>query len=153
MLKNLLRRMAVGFSATAAVAIVIQILMGQSGRSVVTPEFAARFAGEVPAALAQLGLVSLIGAAFAAAAIVFDFAHWSYLRQGAAHFAITAAVWLPVARLCWRPAAAWVLGAQAAGWAFTYAVIWLIQYLVCRRRVAEANARIEARRRDEDVCD
>ena len=153
MLRNLLHRLAVGFSITAAVVLAIQILMGQSGRSVVAPDFAARFAGEVPAALMQLGLVSLIGAAFAGAAIVFEFAHWSYLRQGVVHFAITAAVWLPVAWLCWKPAAAWMLGIQIAGWAFTYAVVWLVQYLVCRRRVAEANARIAARRRDADARD
>ena len=147
MLRKICEHLAVGFSITVAVALAIQIAIGQaSGQSAVTPEFAARFANEGVAALAQLGLIGLIGATFSCAALVRQIERWSYLRQGIVHFAITAAVWMPVARLCWRPRAAWGLWVQLGGWAFTYAVIWLAQYLICRRRVAEANARIAGRR-------
>lgn len=147
MLRRILTRMAVGFSASILIAAGIQIALGQAmGEGVVTPEFAARFASEVAAAVAQLVLIGVIGATFAAAALVLQIERWSYLRQGVTHFLITAAVWLPVAWLCWRPTAAWMLGVELASWTFPYAVIWFVQYLLCRRRVAEANARIEERR-------
>lgn len=154
MLRKILEHVAVGFSVSTAIAILVQILLGQAGGNpVVTPAFAARFASEGVAAVAQIGLIGLIGATFSAAALVLQIERWSYLRQGAVHLLLTAAVWVPVSLLCWSPVEGWGLWVQIGSWTFTYAVIWLIQYLVCRRRVAEANARIEARRRGEDVRD
>ena len=148
MWKKILEHIMVGFSISVAVALTVQISVGQAtGQAVVTREFAARFASEGVAALAQLGLVGLIGATFSCAALVLQIERWSYLRQGVVHFLITAAVWAPVSLLCWGAASGWGLWIQLGSWAFTYAVIWLVQYLICRRRVAETNARIAAQRR------
>ena len=130
MWKKILEHILVGFSISVAVALTVQISVGQAtGQAVVTREFAARFTSE------------------GVAALVLQIERWSYLRQGVVHFLITAAVWAPVSLLCWSAASGWGLWIQLGSWAFTYAVIWLVQYLICRRRVAETNARIAAQRR------
>ena len=103
MVKKLLNHICCGFTVTTVIALLIQIVRTNAGMGVVTDGFAARFASREAAALAQLGLIGLIGAAFSGAALVFEIERWSYLKQGAAHFLLTAAVWVPVAWLCWSP--------------------------------------------------
>ena len=66
------------------------------------------------------------------------------------HFLITAAVWMPVAWLCWTPIppeAAWL---AAGGWAGTYAIVWAIQYFLWRRKVRELNRSIVCMREEEN---
>ncbi len=154
MRKRLINSLAVGFGSTVLVVLVIQFCMAQAGHAVVAPAFAARFTSEVAAALAQLGLVGLIGMAFAGAAHVFELERWSFLAQGLAHFLITAAVWMPVAWLCWTPVPANAVWGAACGWMGTYAVTWLVQYFLWRRKVRALNRSIRAyREEDGHGCD
>ena len=137
-----------GYSLTVLVELVVHFFIAQAGRAVVTPAFAARFANESAAVIAQLGLVGLIGAAFAVGAQVFEIARWSFLKQGLVHLLITAAVWVPIARLCWMPSSKEAAWHSAAGWLATYLIVWTIQYYIWRRRVRELNRSI-CRRREE----
>ena len=92
--------------------------------------------------MAQLGLVGIIGMTFAGAALVFEIEKWSFLKQGAVHFLITAAVWMPIAWLCWAPVRGKGLVFTIIGWTLTYMVNWLVQYLLARRGVRELNRSI-----------
>ena len=147
MIRKLFNHICCGFAVTVAAALAIQILRANACRSLVTDGFAARFASREAAALAQLGLIGLIGAAFSGAALVFEIERWSYLKQGAAHFLITAAVWVPVAWLCWTPYSGPGLWFTIAGWTLTYSINWLVQYAIYKRRIRELNRRISAYRR------
>jgi len=144
MFRKLGRRAAVGFAATALVQMVIMLIMAQAGNSLVTLEFSLRFTNETAAVVAQLMLVSLIGMTFACGAQIFEIERWSFLLQGVVHFAVTAAVWMPVAWICWRPISVKASLLSALGWLLTYAVIWFVQYLIYRNSIRRLNASISS---------
>lgn len=150
MKKRVVRAMLTGFASTVFVVLIVQLCIAQAGHAVVTPGFAARFSNESAAVLAQLGLVGLIGMAFAGGAQVFEIESWSFLRQGAVHFLITAAVWMPVAGLCWTPVPPEALWGSVAGWLGTYGITWTIQYFLWRRKVREVNRSIRRYQHERD---
>lgn len=140
--RRILLQLTRGFAVTVSVCLVVQLIVAQICGSAVTPAFGMRFSCEGSASLAQLGLTGLIGAAFSAAALLFEIERWSFLRQGIVHFLVTAAVWMPVAWLCWMPASRAGLIFTICGWTFTYIVNWTIQYFIYRWRIRELNRRI-----------
>lgn len=144
MVKKLFRHLYHGFLISVSVSMIVELVIAQSMGRGVTPGFAARFSCETAAALAQLGLVGIIGMTFAGAALVYEIEKWSYLKQGLVHFLITAAVWMPIAWLCWSPVRGIGLAFTIIGWTLTYAVNWLVQYLLARRRIRELNRSISA---------
>ena len=131
--KRLIRHLYHGFTTTVCVSMIVEFVIAQ-----------ALGHGETAAILAQLGLVGLIGMTFAGAALVFEIERWSYLKQGTVHFLITAAVWMPIAWLCWSPVRGVGLVFTIVGWTLTYAVNWLVQYLLARRGIRELNRSIRA---------
>ena len=144
--RRILLQLARGFAVTVSVCLAVQLVVAQICGSAVTPAFGMRFSNEGSAALAQLGLTGLIGAAFSASALLFEIERWSFLRQGVVHFLATAAVWVPVAWLCWMPISREGLTFTICGWTFTYIVNWTIQYFIYRRRIRELNRKISASR-------
>lgn len=151
MLKKIVQRAITGFAATVLTQLVIVLLITQAGGSAVTAAFAAHFANETAATLAQTLLCSLIGMAFSCGSVVFEIERWSYLLQGAVHFAITAAVWAPIAWVCWRPNSLMTALYAGLGWLLTYAINWLIQYGIYRRSLMKLNARIESFGREVEI--
>ena len=149
MVKKLLLRALHGFGTTISVCLLVQLVIAQTTGSSVTPAFEAHFRSEAAAALAQLGLTGIVGAAFACAAEIFEIERWGFLRQGIVHFLVTAAVWMPIAYICWMPESRVGIWLAIGGWTLTYAVNWMVQYLIYRHRIAALNRSIEAyRRRD-----
>ena len=144
--KRLILPMMVGFGATVFADVLIQFCLAMTGKAIVAPGFAARFPNESAAILAQLGLIGLIGMAFAGGARVFELERWSLLKQGIVHFLITAAVWMPVVWLCWTPMPSYAVWISTLGWTVTYAINWIIQYFIWRRKVRELNRSICAYR-------
>ena len=146
--------MLIGFGCTEIILMLIQFCMLMAGKSVVAPAFAARFPSETAAVLAQLLLVGMIGVSFAGGAQIFEIERWSFLKQGIVHFLITAAVWVPVAWICWAPIPKNAMWTAIAGWVGTYAIIWGIQYFIWKKKVRELNRNIRARREEEEHgCD
>lgn len=142
--KRIIMRLTVSFGSTVFVVLLLQLCLLMAGNAVVTPSFAARFPNEAAAVLAQLGLAGLIGMSFAGAAQIFEIEKWNFLKQGALHFLLTAAVWMPVAWLCWTPMPDGAILGAVLGWAGTYAVTWLVQYFVWRSKVRLLNRSIRA---------
>lgn len=151
MARKLLSHFYYGFTATVSVCLLVELFIAQALGRTVTVEFAAYFRDEGAAALAQLGLVGLIGMTFAAAALIFEIERWSYLKQGFIHFIITAAVWMPIAWLCWKPFSDMGLWLSIGGWTFTYIIIWGVQYIIARSRIAALNRSICVRRKEEEA--
>ena len=149
MWKKAFARIPVGFSISVLAAALIQICIAQGGGSTVTARFAAHFTAPEAAALAQILLVGMIGAAFSGASVLYDLERWSFLKQGIVYFAITAAVWAPVLLICWTPMPREGILYSGIGWTATYAITWGIQYGVYRRRIRELNRKIHERNRME----
>lgn len=152
MIKKLAVRMYNGFAITVFVDLIVHFIIARTVGSCVTPEFAARFTNEASATLVQLMLVALIGMAFAAAAEVFQNERWSFLKQGIVHFVITAAVWMPIAWICWAPVYGKGLVFTIIGWTLTYIVNWTVQYFIWKHKVLEINRCMRAARETEGAA-
>ena len=149
MARKLISRALHGFGITVSVCLLVQLIIAQFTGNSVTPSFAQHFRNEAAAALAQLGLTGIVGAAFASAAEIFEIERWGFLRQGIVHFLVTAVVWMPIAYLCWMPDSRAGIWIAIGGWTLTYAVNWTVQYFLYRHRIAALNRSIQAyRRRD-----
>ena len=149
MAKKLISRALHGFGITVSVCLLVQLVIAQFTGNSVTPAFGSHFRNEAAAALAQLGLTGIVGAAFASAAEIFEIERWGFLRQGIVHFLVTAVVWMPIAYLCWMPDSRAGIWIAIGGWTLTYAVNWTVQYFLYRHRIAALNRSIHAyRRRD-----
>ena len=149
MAKKLISRALHGFGITVSVCLLVQLVIAQFTGNSVTPAFGSHFRNEAAAALAQLGLTGIVGAAFASAAEIFEIERWGFLRQGIVHFLVTSVVWMPIAYLCWMPDSRAGIWIAIGGWTLTYAVNWTVQYFLYRHRIAALNRSIQAyRRRD-----
>jgi len=143
MWKKCLTRGAVSYCVSATVTLLgglIAVLCGAP--QVVTSEFAGKAGGALTATLLQPLLIGLIGFAFGAGSVLFEIEKWSFLKQGAAHLALTAAVWLAVELICFTPFSAPVIISFAASIAGTYAVTWGMRYLLWREQVRRINEQI-----------
>lgn len=128
-------------SATAALlASLITILCGAP--TVCVPAFVERVGSEMAAILLQPLLIGLIGFAFGAGSVLFEIERWSFLKQGAAHLAVTAAVWIVVELICFAPITPPAVLSFALSTVATYAITWGAQYLAWRAQVRQLNEQI-----------
>lgn len=148
MLKKILLRSAISATASIVinqlVTIIISLTIGDGRYFPVTPAFAAMFESELAPVIVQLLLVGLIGAVFAGSSVIFDIESWSFLQQGIVHLAITSAVFIPVALICWRPVNPTGILSLTGSLVFVYGCTWLSRYLVWRSSIRKLNARIQS---------
>lgn len=148
MLKKILLRSAISATASIVinqlVTIIISLTIGDGRYFPVTPAFAAMFESELAPVIVQLLLVGLIGAVFAGSSVIFDIESWSFLQQGIIHLAITSAVFIPVALICWRPVNPAGILSLTGSLVFVYGCTWLSRYLVWRSSIRKLNARIQS---------
>lgn len=162
MLKKALARagcsMAVTSLCSVVTLVVIELCVQREGFVPLLPDFLAHF----PSLSLALGvyhlLVGLIGAAFGGFSVLFEVERWSFLRQGALHFLLTTAVWLPISAALWGLGRApGALLSMLLSFTATYGVTWFMNYRRCRESVRRINERLAALRaqdgaeRDEGV--
>lgn len=146
MLKKSLARGAVSYSICVTATLLACLITALCGAPMVcVPEFAERMGSELVATLLQPLLIGLIGFAFGAGSVLFKIERWSFLRQGAAHLAVTAAVWVVVELICFSPITPPAVFSFALSTAATYAITWGAQYLVWRNQVRRLNEKIHER--------
>lgn len=140
--KSLIRGLC-SFCISVTVTVFVGMIAGLCGAEFVcTPEFVARVGSNLTAAYLQPILLGLIGFAFGAGSVLFEIERWSFLKQGAAHMAITAAVWIPVELICFSPVTPPVVLTFTISAAATYAITWSAKYFVWRAQVRRLNSRI-----------
>jgi hypothetical protein len=145
--KSALRWGLLGFPLGIAIAttiLLIQSLGWGEGRFLVaTPDLIGLMGSESGAFLLQYVLSGILGATFAACSVIFTVDEWSLLRQTATHFIITAVVMMGVAVGCrWVPLELLSILQYRVVLVVIYVIIWGIQWLYWRRRVAQVNAGI-----------
>lgn len=156
-MKNVLVRMGIG--ATIGVMIgymvnlVINLFISTGEYLPVMPQLQARCANQLQAVVVQTVLTAAIGIVFAEAGMLFELAHWSFLRQCLVHFAVTAIFYLPFMILCWFPLG-WgsVLGILA-NVLFTYALTFFINYYKNRQDIQLINAQVQQFRKRKEKTD
>ena len=146
MLKKSMARGAYSYCICVTASVVASMITALCGApQVCTPDFAARMGSELVASFLQPLLIGLIGFAFGAGSVLFEIERWSFLKQGAAHLAITAAVWIVVELICFSPITPPVVLSFALSAATSYAITWGAQYLVWRNQVRKLNEKIHER--------
>jgi len=101
MWKKALLRGVISYFISVTISLIAAIASLLCGAQMIcVPAFVELMGGEVIAALLQPLLLGLVGFAFGAGSVLFEIETWSFLQQGAAHLALTAAVWIPVELFC-----------------------------------------------------
>jgi len=150
MWKKSLGRGAVSYCVSATIHVIIQLIAVYCGSATIsTPTFIARAGGEPAAALLQPLLIGLIGFAFGAGSVLLEIEQWSFLKQGAAHFAVTAAVWIIVELICFSPITPPVVLSFSVSAAVSYALTWGVRYFVWRTQVRKLNEQIHLKNRED----
>lgn len=135
-----------GMAYGEVIAIVASLLAGQGEYTPCMPQFVAAVGNEVIAAAWQALICGIVGAAFAAASVVWQIEEWSIARQTGIYFLATASVMLPAAYIAgWMEHS--VMGALYYLGIFTAAffVLWLALYLTARYHVKRMNESLDRR--------
>ncbi len=149
-MKNILTRFgigaAVGVLTGYCVNLIVNLALSTGEYLPVMTQLEARCASQLQAVVVQTLLTAAIGVVFAEAGMLFELAHWSFLRQCAVHFLSTAVFYVPFMILCWFPVG-WgsVLGILA-NVLFTYTLTFFISYRKNSRDIRLLNEKLRQSR-------
>lgn len=133
----------VGIAIGFIIVVGVSIGIGDGAYHPAMPELIEAMGNELNAVILQAVLTGVIGAGFAMASVVWEMDSWSLAKQTGIYFAISSAVFLPIAY-----AANWMQ--HSVGGVLTYVaifigifiVIWVSQYFVWKSRVKKMNDRV-----------
>lgn len=151
MAKNIFIRAINSFMYSVGITVLLQfiLLLCFKGMLPVLPEFGARFSNETVALLTQTILIGVCSAFFGGGSVIMELEKIGLIVQSVLYFILTAAVWVPVACVCWGihkyPSA---LLTVSASYLIAYAISWTIQFKECKKNVAEINVRLVEMRKE-----
>jgi hypothetical protein len=148
MLKKTMCRGALGFPLGICIGYVITIGislgLATGGYHPCVPALAEQFGSELAAVVFQAVLCGVLGAAFAAASIIWELETWSIARQAGIYFLVVSMAMLPIAYF-----AQWMEHSFAGFLLYfgifiaIFVVMWVIQYLVWKTKIQHMNASIK----------
>lgn len=153
-MKLLLERCGKSFGISAICGLLVNMLIEVIVRGVVkneefiplAPEFVALFPSETIAMEVNILLYGVIGAAFSAAAWIYEQEKLGFVWQNFIYFLLTSIVWLPIVMLIWQlqkyPKA---LISTLAGFAGTYVIMSIVGYRITKSDVERINQALEQR--------
>ncbi len=149
-MKDFIIRMANGFCYSIAITAMIQlVVMGMTGKSILLPEYAARFDNELMAFGIELLLIGLISAMASGGTVLLELKRPGLIVQSILYFLLMLATWIPVACFLWgfhKYVTSFV--STLLSMIVTYGICWGIQYRLCIRDVKEINERLQEQKLD-----
>ena len=125
------------------IELICSVIMGIEGFSALTPEYLAMFPSETLAMEVAILFHGLIGAAFSAAAFIYEKVEIGFLLQNVIYFLLTGIVWIPVVCFVWQihryPAA---LYSTIGGFALTYVIMSVVGYRTTKKEIAQINVHL-----------
>jgi hypothetical protein len=144
MLKKTVCRGALGFPLGICVGYVITIgvsvVLGTGEYSPCVPALADEFGSELAAVVFQAVLCGILGAAFAAASVIWEMERWSIAKQTGIYFIVASLAMLPIAYFAhWLERS--VVGFLLYFGIFTaiFIFVWIIQYSIWKGKVKKLN--------------
>jgi len=138
-------RMANGFCYSIAITAMVQlIVIAISEKSILLPEYAARFDNEMLAFGVELLLVGFISAMASGGTVLLELKRPGLVVQSILYFLLMLATWIPVACFLWgfhKYVTSFV--STLLSMVVTYGICWGIQYRLCIRDVKEINERLQ----------
>lgn len=135
----------IGLTISMISTIFISSIIGDGTYYAVTPELITDFGSELNAVIVQSLLSCLYGAAFAGASVIWENDRWSLLRQTISHLIICSLATFPVGYINrWMSHDAKGILLYFGIFFVIYAVIWISQYLIIKKRISQMNAKIKS---------
>lgn len=149
MKKKIVTRALVGLPAGIAVGFAITVLIslciGDGSYYPAAPALIAAAGSEIRAVAVQGILSGVMGAAFAAASLIWEIDSWSLARQSAVYFALIAAVMLPIAYLAnWMEHSLAGILSYIGIFTAIFLLVWAVQYCVWKSRIRKMNAGVKS---------
>ena len=125
------------------ITIGISISLGDGNFYPCVPSLVKRFGNEITAVIVQTILSALLGAGFAGGSLIWEKDDWSILKQTSIYFAIVTVLMMTVAYVCeWMEhSVKGVLCCFAIFFAI-FIIVWLIQFVIWKRRISKINSKI-----------
>jgi len=120
------------------------IVIAISEKSILLPEYAARFDNEMLAFGVELLLVGFISAMASGGTVLLELKRPGLVVQSILYFLLMLATWIPVACFLWgfhKYVTSFV--STLLSMVVTYGICWGIQYRLCIRDVKEINERLQ----------
>lgn len=135
-----------GLLVNMLIEVIVRGVMKNEGFIPLAPEFVAFFPSETIAMEVNILLYGVIGAAFSAAAWIYEQEKLGFVWQNFIYFLLTSIVWLPIVMLIWQlqkyPKA---LISTLAGFAGTYVIMSIVGYRITKSDVERINQALEQR--------
>lgn len=135
-----------GLLVNMLIEVIVRGIMKNEGFIPLAPEFVAFFPSETIAMEVNILLYGVIGAAFSAAAWIYEQEKLGFVWQNFIYFLLTSIVWLPIVMLIWQlqkyPKA---LISTLAGFAGTYVIMSIVGYRITKSDVERINQALEQR--------
>ncbi|GHU44352.1 hypothetical protein FACS1894111_11490 [Clostridia bacterium] len=148
MLKKTIGCGALGFPLGVCIGYVITIcisvVLATGEYSPCAPALADEFGNELAAVIFQAALCGILGAAFAAASVIWEMEKWSLVKQTGIYFLVASLAMLPIAYF-----AHWMEHSLAGFLLYfgifvaIFVVMWAIQYFVLKSKIKHMNAHIK----------
>lgn len=133
----------IGIAIGFVITVFISLSVGDGMYYPVVPELAVDFGSEISAVLIQTLCCMVYGAVFAGGSVIWDMERWSLTRMTLTHLAVISLTALPIAWLMrWMEHSPKGVALYIAAFFGIYALIWITQYSVMKKRVKEWNEQI-----------
>lgn len=133
----------IGVAISYLITVIISLCIGDSRYHPVEPQLALALGSEINAVVIQLLGSVLYGAAFAGASVIWEVEGWSLLRMTATHLTVISVASLPIAYFMrWMPRTPIGVIIYFTIFLIIYAVIWLSQYSVIKKRLRKMNRKL-----------
>ncbi len=147
MKKKIISRALMGFPLGIAlghcISLLVSAIINKGTFNACVPGFAETIGSELGAVALQTLLCGLLGAASAAASVVWD-TDWGIVKQTVVNFCILSTAMLPIAYITgWMEHSVKGFLLYFGVFALSFALIWLLQYLAWKRRVKKLNQRMQ----------
>ncbi len=133
----------IGVAISYLITVIISLCMRDGQYYPVEPQLTLAFGSEINAVIIQLLGSMLYGAAFAGASVIWEAEGWSLLRMTATHLTVISVASFPIAYFMrWMPRTPAGVIIYFAIFLVIYAVIWLSQYSVIKKRIRKMNGKL-----------
>ncbi len=134
----------IGIAIGNAITIFISLLLRDGNYHPCLPQLVAMTGSEISAVLLQTALCGILGSIFSAGSIIWELEDWSIARQTFAYFLITTCAMLPIAYINhWMQHSIGGFFSYLLFYAAIFFVIWLIQFIRLRKKIAAINDRLK----------
>lgn len=138
----------IGLAIGYMITIAISLILANGYYSPCVPELISVTGSEINAVLLQAVLSGILGAGFGSCSVIWEIESWGLVKQTGIYFSIVSVIMLPVAYVnYWMEHSVKGFFSYFGIFIAIFAVIWIAQYTVNKRRVGKMNENLQNLRR------